>query len=54
MTMATARPDTTTTTMATDVDNDDDEGDDASLTGCNEGDNSNRDDGKSACTSATA
>ena len=40
--------------MATDVDNKDDEGDDASLTGCDEGDNRNRDDGKDACASATA
>ena len=49
MTMATARRDTTTMTMATDLDNDDDEGDDASLTGCDEGDNRNRDDGEDAC-----
>jgi len=54
MTMATARRDTTTTTMATDVDDKDDKGDDASLTGCDEGDNCNRDDGKDACASATA
>jgi hypothetical protein len=54
MTMATARRDTTTTTMATDVDDKDDEGDDASLTGCDEGDNRNCDDGKDACASATA
>ena len=40
--------------MATDVDNDDDEGDDASSTGCDEGDNRNRDDGEDACASATA
>ena len=54
MTMATARQDMTTTTMASDVDNNDDEGDDASSTGCDEGDNRNRDDGKDACASATA
>jgi hypothetical protein len=54
MTMATARRDTTTKTMATDVDDNDDEGDDASLTGCDEGDNRNRDDGEDACASATA
>ena len=45
---------TTTTTMATDVNDDDNEGDDASSTGCDEGDNRNRDDGKDACASATA
>jgi len=39
--------------MATDVDNDGDEGDDASSTGCDEGDKRNRDDGKDACASAT-
>ncbi len=54
MTMATTRRDTTTTTMATDLDDDDDRGDYASLTGCDEGDNRNRDDGKDACASATA
>ncbi len=37
--------------MATDVDDDDDEGDDASLTTCNKGDNRNRNDGKDACAS---
>ncbi len=40
--------------MATDVDDKDDEGDDASSTGCDEGDNRNRDDGEDACASATA
>ena len=54
MTMATVRRDTTMMTMATDVDDDDNKGDDASLTGCNEGDNRNRDDGEAACASATA
>ena len=54
MTMATARRDTTTTTMATDVDDSNDKGDDASSTGCNKGDNSNRDDGEDTCASATA
>ncbi len=54
MTMATARRNTTTTTMATDVDDGDNEGDDASSTGCDEGDNRNRDDGEDACASATA
>jgi hypothetical protein len=38
-------------TMATDVDNDDDEGDDASSTMCDEGDNHNRDNGEDACAS---
>ena len=55
MTMVTVRRDTTTTAMATDVnDDDDDEADDASSTGCDEGDNCNRDDGKDACTLAMA
>ena len=54
MTMATARWDTTTTTMATDVDDKDDKGNDASSTGCDEGDNRNRDDGKDTCASPTA
>jgi len=52
--MVMVRQDTTTTTMVTDVDYDDDEGDDASSTGCDEGDNRNRDDGKDACASAMA
>jgi len=39
--------------MASDVNDNNDEGNDASSTGCNEGDNRNRDDGKDACTSAT-
>jgi hypothetical protein len=52
MTMATAQWDTTMTTMATDVDDDDNEGDDASSTGCDEGDNRNRDDSEDACTLA--
>jgi hypothetical protein len=40
------------TTMATDVDDDDDEGNDASLTGCcDEGDNRNRYNGEDACAS---
>ena len=43
-----------TTMMAMDVDDNDDKGDDASLTGCDEGDNRNRDDGEDACASATA
>ena len=51
MTMAMARRDTTATTMTMDVDNVDDEGNDASSTMCNEGDNCNRDDGKDACAS---
>ena len=54
MTMMTARRDTTTMMMATDVDNDDDEGNDASSTGCDKGDNRNRDDGEDACALATA
>jgi hypothetical protein len=41
-----------TAKMAMDVDNhNDDEGNDASLTGCDEGDNRNRDNGKHACAS---
>jgi hypothetical protein len=40
--------------MGMDVDDDDNEGDDASSTGCDEGDNCNRDDGEDACASATA
>jgi len=39
------------TMMATDVDDNDDEGDDASSMTCDEGDNHNRDDGKDACAS---
>jgi hypothetical protein len=39
----------TTTTMATDVDDNDDEGNDASLTGCDKGDNRNRNISKDAC-----
>ena len=39
------------TMMATDVDDDDDEGNDASLTTCDKGDNHNCDDGKDACAS---
>ena len=54
MTMVTVRRDTTTTTMATDVDDNDDEGDDASSTGCDEGDNHKRDNGKDTCASVTA
>ena len=55
MTMVTVQRDTTTTTMATDVnDDDDDKGDDTSSTGCDEGDNRNRDDCKDACASAMA
>jgi len=42
---------TMATTMATDVDDANYEGDDASLMTCNEGDNHNRDDGKDACAS---
>ena len=37
--------------MAMDVDNDDDEGDNASLMMCDKGDHCNRDDGKDACAS---
>jgi hypothetical protein len=37
--------------MATDVDDDDNEGDYASSTTCDEGDNHNRDDGEDACAS---
>jgi hypothetical protein len=37
--------------MATDVDDDDDKGNVTSLTGCNKGDNRNRDDSKDACAS---
>jgi hypothetical protein len=35
--------------MATDVDDNNDEGNDASLTTCDEGDNRNCDDGEDAC-----
>ncbi len=52
--MATARRDTTTTMMAMDVDDNDDEGDDASSTGCDEGDNHNRDNSEDTCASVTA
>jgi hypothetical protein len=44
----------TTTTMAREVDNDDNEGDDASLTGYDEGDNRNHDNGKDACASVAS
>ena len=54
MTMAMAPRDMTTTTMAREVDNDDNEGDDASLTGYDEGDNRNHDNGKDACASVMA
>ena len=37
------------TTMATDVGNDDNKGDDAGSTTCDEGDNHNRDNGEDAC-----
>jgi hypothetical protein len=47
--MVTARRATTATTMATDVDDNNDEGNDASLTTCDEGDNRNCDDGEDAC-----
>jgi hypothetical protein len=40
--------------MVTDVDDNEDEGNNASLTGCDEGDNRNRNDGEDACASATA
>jgi len=39
------------TTMATEVDNNDDKGNDASSTTCDKGDNHNRDNGKDACAS---
>jgi len=42
---------TMATMMATDVDDDDNEGDNISLTTCDEGDNHNRDDGEDACVS---
>jgi hypothetical protein len=48
MTTATARRDTMTK-RATDINNDDDKDNDASLTGCEEGDNRNRNNGKDAC-----
>ena len=48
MTTATARRDTMTK-RATDINNDDDKDNDASLTGCKEGDNCNRNNGKDAC-----
>ena len=54
MTMVTARRDTTTMTMVTDVNDKDNKGDDASSTGCDEGDNCNRDDGKDACAAGAA
>ena len=38
-------------TMVMDVNNDDDEGDDASLTMCGEGDNRNRDNSEDSCAS---
>ena len=52
MMVATARWDTTATMKATDVDDDENEGDDASSTTCDEGDNRNCNDGKDACASA--
>ena len=45
--MTIAMTTTMVTTMGMDVD--DDKGNDASLTMCDEGDNHNRDDGKDAC-----
>jgi len=48
--MATARWDTTATTMVMDVDGDNDEGDNTSLTAWDKGDNRNRDNGEDACT----
>ena len=39
------------TTVATDIDNNDDEGNDASSMTCDKGDNHNRDDGKDTCAS---
>ena len=49
--MALARRDTAVTTMAMDVDNNDDEGNDASLMMCDKGDHCNCDNGKDACAS---
>ena len=49
--MVTARQATTATTMATDIDDNNDEGDDASLTTCDKGDNRNCDAGEDACAS---
>ena len=40
--------------MATDVDNNEDKGNDDSSTGCDKGDNCNCNNGKDACASATA
>jgi hypothetical protein len=51
--MATARQVMTKTMMATDVDDDDNEGDKSSSTTCNEGDNRNCDNGEDACALAT-
>jgi len=52
MTMVMARRDTTMSTMATDVNNNDDnKGNNASLTTSNEGDNCNSDNGKDPCAS---
>jgi hypothetical protein len=50
MTMATVQQEMPTTTMTTDIKDDDDKGDDASLTKSDEGDNRNRNDIKDACT----
>ena len=51
MTKVMARRDTMTTAMAMDVNDDDDKGDDASLTMCSNGDNHNRNDSEDSCAS---
>jgi hypothetical protein len=50
MSKAMARRDTMATTMAMDANNNDDKGDDASLTMCDEGDNRNHNDSEDSCT----